>query len=104
MHSTGQEMNIVKLPKDVTSMQQKNLSLEETLNIISQLQASRTNIHRLIVQEWIGYGKFKPVLEGKTFNELKSFKDFNTYKNYSVLETNFLASGCFITVCKNEAI
>lgn len=76
------------------------MELEETLNIISQLQATRTNISKLIVQEWIGYGKFKTVLEGKTFNELKSLKDYSTYKNYFVIETNFLASGCYIVIVK----
>ena len=74
--------------------------LEETLNVISQLQATRTNIHKLIVQEWIGYGKFKTVFGGKTFSELRSLKDYSTYKNYFVLETNFLASGCYIVIVK----
>lgn len=76
------------------------MELEETLNVISQLQATRTNINKLIVQEWIGYGKFKTVLEGKTFSELKSLEDYSTYKNYFVIETNFLASGCYIVIVK----
>lgn len=76
------------------------MNLEETLNIIAQLQATRTNISKLIVQEWIGYGKFRTVLEGKTFNELKSLKDYKDYKDFIVLETNFLASGCLITIVK----
>lgn len=76
------------------------MELEETLNVISQLQATRTNIHKLIVQEWIGYGKFQTVLEGKTFSELRSLEDYSTYKNYPVLETNFLASGCYIVIVK----
>lgn len=74
------------------------MKLEEVLNIIAQLQATRTNIHKLIVQECIGYGKFRTVLEGKTFNELKSLADFNTYKDCEFIETNFLATGCYIVI------
>lgn len=76
------------------------MTLEETLNIISQLQATRTNIHRLYVQEWIGYGKFKRVLEGKTLRDLKGLKEYDSFKDYVVVETDFLPSGCYITVVK----
>lgn len=76
------------------------MTLEEALNIIAQLQATRTNIHRLYVQEWIGYGKFKGVLEGKTLSDLKSLKEYNEFKDYVVIETDFLPSGCYITVAR----
>lgn len=74
------------------------MTLEETLNVISQLQATRTNINRLSVQEWVGYGKFKTVLEGRTLRDLKELKEYNEFKDYVVLETNFLPTGCYITV------
>ena len=76
------------------------MTLEETLNVISQLQATRTNINRLKVQEWIGYGKFKTVLEGRTLRDLRELKEYNEFKDYVVLETNFLPTGCYITVVK----
>lgn len=76
------------------------MTLEEALNIISQLQATRTNINRLKVQEWIGYGKFKRVLEGKTLRDLKGLKEYDSFKDYVVVETDFLPSGCYITVVK----
>lgn len=76
------------------------MTLEEVINIISQLQATRTNIHRLRVQEWIGYGKFKPVLESKTLRGLKELSDYSTYRDYVVVETNFLATGLYITITK----
>lgn len=76
------------------------MTLEETLNVIAQLQATRTNIHRLYVQEWIGYGKFKRVLEGKTLGDLKSLSEYNKFKDYVVVETDFLPSGCYITVVR----
>lgn len=76
------------------------MTLEETLNVISQLQTTRTNINRLKVQEWIGYGKFKRVLEGKTLRDLRGLKEFESFKDYVVVETDFLPSGCYITVVK----
>lgn len=76
------------------------MTLEETLNVISQLQATRTNIHRLYVQEWIGYGKFKRVLEGKTLRDLRDLKEYNDFKDYDVVDTDFLPSGCYLTVVK----
>lgn len=76
------------------------MTLEETLNVISQLQATRTNIHHLYVQEWIGYGKFRTVLEGSTLRDLRELKEYNEFKDYVVLETDFLPTGCYITVVK----
>lgn len=76
------------------------MTLEEVINIISQLQATRTNIRRLRVQEWIGYGKFKPVLESKTIRELMALKEYNDFKDYVVVETDFLATGLYITITK----
>lgn len=76
------------------------MTLEETLSVISQLQATRTNINRLKVQEWIGYGKFRPVLEGKTLRDLRELEEYNEFRDYVVLETNFLPTGCYITIVK----
>ena len=76
------------------------MTLEETLNVISQLQATRTNIYRPYVQEWSGYGKFKRVLEGKTLRDLKGLKEYDSFKDHVVVETDFLPSGCYITVVK----
>lgn len=76
------------------------MTLEEVVNVVSQLQATRTNIHRLCVQEWIGHGKFKPVLESKTLRGLKELSDYSTYRDYVVVEADFLATGLYITITR----
>lgn len=53
------------------------MNLEETLNVISQLLRTRTNIFSICIQEQIGFGKFKTVLEGKYIIDIKENKDFN---------------------------
>ena len=71
--------------------------LERTLNILSQLQC-RTNIYSICVQEIIGFGKFKTVLEGKYISDIKENKDFSKYKYYYTVEVQFLSGKCCIFI------
>lgn len=76
------------------------MSLERTLNTLSQLQC-RTNIYNIFVQEIIGFGKFKTVLEGKYIRDIRENKDFNKYKSYHTEETQFLSGKCYIYITKD---
>lgn len=73
------------------------MSLERTLNTLSQLQC-RTNIYNIFVQEIIGFGKFKTVLEGKYIRDIRENKDFNMYKSYHTEEIQFLSGKCYIYI------
>lgn len=74
------------------------MNLEETLNVISQLQSTRTNIYNIVIQEIIGFGKFRTVLEGKYIRDIKENKDFNKYKSYHTVEIWFLSGNCYIHI------
>lgn len=74
------------------------MNLEETLNVTSQLQSTRTNIFSICVQEIIGFGKFRTVLEGKYIRDIKENKDFNKYKSYHTVEIWFLSGNCYIHI------
>lgn len=71
---------------------------EETLNVISQLLSYRTNIYNIVIQEIIGFGKLKTVLEGKYIRDIKENKDFNKYKSYHTVEILFLSGNCYIHI------
>lgn len=71
---------------------------EETLNVISQLLSYRTNIYNIVIQEIIGLGKLKTVLEGKYIRDIKENKDFNKYKSYLTREILFLSGNCYIHI------
>jgi len=73
------------------------MNLEGTLNTLSQLQC-RTNIYSICVQEIIGFGKFRTVLEEKFIKSIKENKDFNKYKSYHTKEIQFLSGKCYIYI------
>lgn len=73
------------------------MNLEETLNTLSQLR-TRTNIYNIIIQEIIGFGKLKTVLEEKFIRDIKENKDFNKYKSYYTVEILFLSGNCCIHI------
>lgn len=72
------------------------MNLEGTLNVISQLP--RSNIFYFYIQEIIGFGKFKTVLEGKYLRDIRENKDFNKYKSYHTKEIQFLSGKCYIYI------
>ena len=74
------------------------MNLEGTLNTISQLQSSRTNIYSICIQEIIGFGKFRTVLEGKYIRDIRENKDFSKYKSYHTEEIQFLSGKCYIFI------
>lgn len=74
------------------------MNLEETLNVISQLLSTRTNIYNIVIQKIIGFGKFKTVLEEKFIRDIKENKDFNKYKSYYTKEIQFLSGKCYIYI------
>lgn len=78
------------------------MNLEETLNTIRKLQSSRVNIYNICIQEIIGFGKFRTVLEGKYIRDIKENKDFNKYKSYRTEEIQFLSGNCYIYI--NEGL
>ena len=47
------------------------MNVEETLNVISQLLSVRANIYNIVIQEIIGFGKFRTVLEEKFIRDIK---------------------------------
>ena len=71
--------------------------LEGTLNTLSQLR-TRTNIYNIVIQEIIGFGKFRTVLEGKYIRDIKENKDFEKYKSYHTEEIQFLTGKCYIYI------
>ena len=77
------------------------MNLEETLNVISQLQSSKTNIFYIYVQERIGFGKFRTVLEGKYIRDIRENKDFSKYKSYHTVEIQFLSGKCYIFITED---
>ena len=72
------------------------MNLEETLNVISQLP--RSNIYSICIQEIIGFGKFRTVLEGKYLRDIRENKDFSKYKSYHTTEIQFLSVMCYIFI------
>lgn len=74
------------------------MNLEETLNVISQLLSVRANIYNIVIQEIIGFGKFRTVLEGKYIRDIRENKDFNKYKSYYTKEIQFLSGNCYIHI------
>lgn len=81
------------------------MNLEGTLNTISKLQSSRTNIFYIYVQEIIGsyFGsEVKTVLEGKYIRDIKENKDFNKYKSYHTEEIQFLSGKCYIFITEDD--
>lgn len=74
------------------------MNLEGTLNTLSHLLSTRTNIYNIVIQEIIGFGKFKTVLEGKFIRYIKESKDFNKYKSYYTVEIWFLSGNCYIHI------
>lgn len=74
------------------------MNVEGTLNTLSQLQSSKTNIYNIVIQEIIGFGKFRTVLEGKYIRDIKENKDFNKYKSYHTVEIWFLSGNCYIHI------
>lgn len=74
------------------------MNVGETLNVFSQLQSTRTNIYNIVIQEIIGFGKFRTVLEGKYIRDIKENKDFNRYKSYHTVEIWFLSGNCYIHI------
>ena len=46
--------------------------LERTLNTISQLLSTRTNIYNIVIQEVIGWGKFRTVAVRLSKREIKT--------------------------------
>ena len=77
------------------------MTLEGTLNTISQLQSSKTNIFSIIIQERIGFGKTKTVLEGKYLRDIIESKDFSKYKSYKTEEIQFLSGNCYIIITED---
>lgn len=73
--------------------------LEGTLNVISQLP--RSNIFYFYIQEIIGFGKSRTVLEGKYIRDIKENKDFNKYKPYHTAEIQFLSGKCYIFITED---
>ena len=76
--------------------------LEETLDTISQLQSARTNIYNIVIQEIIGFGKSRTVLEGKYLRDIRENKDFNKYKSYHTAEIQFLSGKCYIFITEDD--
>ena len=74
------------------------MNVEETLNVISQLLSVRANIYNIVIQEIIGFGKFRTVLEEKFIRDIKENKDFNKYKSYYTKEILFLSGKCYIYI------
>lgn len=74
------------------------MNLEGTLNSLSHLLSTRTNIYNIVIQEIIDFGKFKTVLEGKFIRYIKENKDFNEYKSYHTVEILFLSGNCYIHI------
>ena len=74
------------------------MNVEGTLNTISQLLSTRTNIYNIVIQEVIGFGKFRTVLEGKYIRDIKENKDFEKYKSYHTEEVLFLSGKCYIYI------
>lgn len=77
------------------------MNLEETLNTLSQLLSNRTNIYNIVIQEIIGFGKSRTVLEGKYIRDIRENKDFNKYKSYHTKEIQFLSGKCYIYITKD---
>lgn len=77
------------------------MNLEGTLNTLSQLQC-RTNIYNIVIQEIIGFGKSRTVLEGKYIRDIKENKDFNKYKSYHTAEIQFLSGKCYIFITEDD--
>lgn len=75
--------------------------LEGTLNTLSQLQC-RTNIYSICVQEIIGFGKSRTVLEGKYIRDIKENNDFRKYKSYHTEEIQFLSGKCYIFITEDD--
>lgn len=78
------------------------MNLEGTLNTLSQLLSTRTNIYNIVIQEIIGFGKFRTVLEGKYIRDIKENKDFNKYKSYHTAEIQFLSGKCYIFITEDD--
>ena len=78
------------------------MNLEGTLNTLSQLLSSRTNIYNIVIQEIIGFGKFRTVLEGKYLRDIRENKDFNKYKSYHTAEIQFLSGKCYIFITEDD--
>lgn len=78
------------------------MNLEGTLGTISQLLSNRTNIYNIVIQEIIGFGKFRTVLEGKYIRDIKENKDFNKYKSYHTEEIQFLSGKCYIFITEDD--
>lgn len=74
------------------------MTLEETLNTISQLLSTRTNIYNIVIQEIIGFGKFRTILEGKYLRDIREIKNFSKYKSYHTAEIQFLSGKCYIFI------
>lgn len=74
------------------------MNVEETLNVISQLLSTRANIYNIVIQEIIGFGKFRTVLEGKYIRDIRENKDFNKFKSYHTVEILFLSGNCYIHI------
>ena len=73
------------------------MNLEGTLNTLSQLH-TKTNIFSICIQEIIGFGKFRTVLEGKYIRDIKENRDFEKYKSYHTEEIQFLTGKCYIYI------
>lgn len=80
------------------------MDLERTLNVISQLQSTRTNIFSIRIREQIGFGKFKIVLEEKTIKDITENKNFNKYKFYHTSEVLFLSGNCYIHIIDSKLL
>lgn len=74
------------------------MTLERTLDTISQLLSTKTNIYNIVIQEIIGFGKLKTVLEEKYIRDIKENKDFDKYKSYYTKEILFLSGNCYIHI------
>lgn len=81
------------------------MNLEKTLDTLSQmLQSVSTNIYSICVQEIVGFGKFKIVLEGKYIRDIKESKDFSKFKSYHTKEVQFLSGKCCIYITDIELL
>ena len=76
------------------------MNLEGTLNVISQLP--RSNIFYFYIQEIIGFGKSRTVLEGKYLRDIRENKDFSKYKSYHTAEIQFLSGKCYIFITEDD--
>lgn len=74
------------------------MNLGGTLNALSHLLSTRTNIYNIVIQEIIGFGKSRTVLEGKYIRDIKENKDFTKYKSYHTVEILFLSGNCYIHI------